>query len=84
MSTRSDIYALNGGPETSEARPGAGMLTPEGVAAARRLAEAHREMASQLPVSSPIRALALRCGAHWARLGSLPAGSGLKRVPPAA
>jgi hypothetical protein len=38
------------------------------------LAEAHRELAASLPVDSRVRALALRCGAHWGRLAGLPHG----------
>jgi hypothetical protein len=36
------------------------------VDASRALAEFHREIAAQLPTSSPTRAMVLRCGAHWA------------------
>jgi hypothetical protein len=48
--------------------------------AARCLAEAHRELAAALPLDSRVRALALRCGDHWGRLGGLP--HGLTGVPP--
>ena len=44
------------------------------VEAARTLARAHRELAAALPVDSRVRALALRCGDHWGRLGGLPHG----------
>jgi hypothetical protein len=48
--------------------------------AARCLAEAHRDLAAALPVDSRVRALALRCGDQWGRLGGLP--HGLTGVPP--
>ena len=41
---------------------------------ARCLAEAHRDLAASLPLDSRVRALALRCGDHWGRLGGLPHG----------
>jgi hypothetical protein len=36
--------------------------------AARQLADFHRDIAAELPVDSRMRAAALRCGGHWARL----------------
>ncbi len=48
--------------------------------AAQCLAEAHRDLASSLPLDSRVRALALRCGDHWGRLAGLP--HGLTKIDP--
>ena len=47
-------------------------LSAADLGAARQLAEAHREIAANLPTHSELRGLALRAGAHWSRLGALP------------
>lgn len=58
-----------------------GQLSDEQLDAARRLAAAHYEVAAELGPDSPVRALALRCGNHWGRLGRLPR-RGLRPSPP--
>jgi hypothetical protein len=51
-----------------------GELRGSDLRVARCLAEAHRELAASLPLDSRVRALALRCSDHWARLAGLPHG----------
>ncbi len=53
----------------------------EEIEAMEKLAEAHRELATDLPTDSPTRALILRAGSHWSEI----AGSrrqALTPVPP--
>jgi hypothetical protein len=38
------------------------------IEAAQRLAEFHREVAAELPATSRMRGVALRCATHWSRL----------------
>ena len=47
-------------------------LTSTDLDAARELAEYHRMVAAELPPSSRMRGLVLRCAGHWSRLGAIP------------
>jgi hypothetical protein len=69
-----DAPAAGSGP----ADPG---LDSKELDAARDLAEYHRLLAADLPPSSQLRGLVLRCAGHWTRLGALPRNglSGVER-----
>jgi hypothetical protein len=77
---RSEIGGLDELGFEREPRLTYGELRGSDLRAARCLAEAHRELAAALPLDSRVRALALRCGDHWGRLGGLP--HGLTGIPP--
>jgi hypothetical protein len=47
-------------------------LGPEDLEVARELAEYHRLLAADLPPSSQLRGLVLRCAGHWSRFGAIP------------
>jgi len=65
--------------ELDEPEPGIRGISRAEVEAAGRLAALHAEIAAELPIDSPIRALTLRCGGHWSRLAGLPRHS-LRRL----
>lgn len=60
--------------------PDAEAISLSEIEAATKIADAHREIASQMPFDSPLRALALRSASRWGRIAAdMPASLKLVR-----
>jgi hypothetical protein len=66
------LVTLPGDEPDSRPEPRDPSFTVGDLDAAKELAEYHRLLAAELPPSSQLRGLVLRCAGHWSRLGAIP------------
>jgi hypothetical protein len=66
------LVTIPGDEHDSSPEPHDPRFTAADLDAAKELAEYHRHLAAELPPSSQLRGLVLRCAGHWSRLGAIP------------